>query len=339
MVDNKIENLNVGSVESSAPSNIALIKYMGKIEGSGNKPTNSSLSYTLEHLRSFVRITLQPSFTEEDQWEALTKNEQGENLYPIELSEKGKKKFLVHFDTLKKQWGVKQFFLIQSANNFPSDCGLASSASSFAALTKAAAEIFQKIKPQSPSFYEVRQLSRWSRLGSGSSCRSFFSPWGLWAGEGAEKIDLPYAQLLHLVVIVEDKIKQVSSSDAHVRVTSSEMFKGRVERAQTRLQTLIHLLRSQKWTESSQIIWDEFWDMHSLFHTAQPPFFYMTGGSLDVLQICQSFWTQFKKGPFITMDAGANVHLLFRPEDLDLMKVMQQQMLDKNYKILSQVQV
>ncbi len=41
---------------ASAPSNIALIKYMGKVDTATNKPTNSSLSWTLNSLRSFVRI-------------------------------------------------------------------------------------------------------------------------------------------------------------------------------------------------------------------------------------------------------------------------------------------
>lgn len=326
------------SVECSAPSNIALIKYMGKLEGSGNKPTNSSLSYTLNHLRSFVKITQFNAGTEDD-WQPLLTNQKSEKLDKIQLSETGKHKFLSHFNFLKNQWGIKNNFLIESANNFPSDCGLASSASSFAALTLAASEVFQKIKPQSPSFYDVRQLSRWSRLGSGSSCRSFFSPWALWAGEGAEKIELPYQDLLHMVVIVEDTVKKVSSSEAHKKVVSSEMFKGRVERAQNRIQTLIHLLRSAKWTESYQIIWDEFWDMHLLFHTSRPAFFYINGGSLEVLNLCQNFWEVHKNGPLITMDAGANIHLLFRSQDLELMKNLSQLIQAKNYKIISQVQI
>ena len=41
---------------ASAPSNIALIKYMGKTDYNGNKPTNSSLSYTLTHLNTHVEI-------------------------------------------------------------------------------------------------------------------------------------------------------------------------------------------------------------------------------------------------------------------------------------------
>ena len=42
---------------ASAPSNIALIKYMGKTDEQDNRPTNRSLSYTLNHLRTTVELT------------------------------------------------------------------------------------------------------------------------------------------------------------------------------------------------------------------------------------------------------------------------------------------
>ena len=43
------------NVFASAPANIALIKYMGKTDVLSNRPTNSSLSWTLGHLQTFVR--------------------------------------------------------------------------------------------------------------------------------------------------------------------------------------------------------------------------------------------------------------------------------------------
>src|SRR5690242_6952416 len=96
-------------VLASAPSNIALIKYMGKIENSGNRPTNASLSYSLESLRTFVRVT--PIEGPTDQWKALVR----EDLEKIELSEKGQNRFLKHFQNLKTKWGVAGSFLIESA--------------------------------------------------------------------------------------------------------------------------------------------------------------------------------------------------------------------------------
>ena len=56
-------------IEVSAPSNIALIKYMGKQNSSSNVPTNASLSYTLENLRTTVRMDAISG--DKDQWAPL----------------------------------------------------------------------------------------------------------------------------------------------------------------------------------------------------------------------------------------------------------------------------
>jgi diphosphomevalonate decarboxylase len=61
-----------------------------------------------------------------------------------------------------------------------------------------------------------------------------------------------------------------------------------------------------------QIVWDEFIDMHRLFETSQPAFSYMTDASKKVLEDCQGMWNKWQDGPLVTMDAGANVHMLFR---------------------------
>ncbi|WP_413570292.1 diphosphomevalonate decarboxylase [Bdellovibrio sp. HCB117] len=289
----------------SAPSNIALIKYMGKIEGSGNKPTNGSLSYTLENLRTFVRLTEIEGG--KDQWKLLVR----EDLEKMDLSEKGQQRFLKHLQNLKDKWGVTKNFLVESANNFPSDCGLASSASSFAALTLAAAQMFQKIHPQ-PWGEDKKVLSELSRQGSGSSCRSLFSPWAIWLHEYAEPMNLPIKDMHHIVVVVEDSKKEVSSSEAHKLVTTSPRFEGRVERAEIRLKDLSQALQFDDWHMARQIVWDEFIDMHRLFETSTPSFSYMTDASKKVLEECQKLWNKWQDGPLVTMDAGANVHMLFR---------------------------
>ncbi len=309
----------------SSPSNIALIKYMGKIEGSGNKPTNASLSYTLDHLRTYIQI--QPS-VKIDSWSPL----QADKIQTLNLSDKGQEKFLNHFRFLKNQWKIdNQFFKIQSGNNFPSDCGLASSASSFSALTLAAAEVFQKINPQ--SFGEdIKELSKLSRKGSGSSCRSFYAPWALWKEEFAESV--PLTQKLHSsVVILESGKKSVSSSEAHVRVLTSPRFQGRVQRAELKLKDLMISIQAQTWKESFSIIWDELWDMHDLFHTAKPGFTYLTDESKEILSALESQWKKQNHGPWITLDAGPNIHLLFNDEDLKWAKTYMKQF--NNYTVIN----
>ncbi len=295
-------------IEASAPSNIALIKYMGKTSHGSNLPSNASLSYTLEHLRSFVVI--EPG-KDQDEWKPL------EGFTEIKLSEIGLNKFLRHFDRLKTQWKIPGHYILRSANNFPSDCGMASSASSFAALTLATARLAEKLYPDLK--LNSAELSKRSRTGSGSSCRSFFAPWALWRAEGAEPIDLDL-RLEHAVIVVEDSVKSVSSSEAHKRVASSALYRRRAERAEARLTQLLQNLKENQWREAFEVCWAEFWDMHALFETSVPPFGYMQPGTMQALIHLRGVWEKEGDGPIVTLDAGANVHLLMRPDQREKAK-------------------
>tara|TARA_B110001454_G_scaffold219203_1_gene252140 strand:+ start:58962 stop:59942 length:981 start_codon:yes stop_codon:yes gene_type:complete len=291
----------------SAPSNIAIIKYMGKISAQQNLPTNASISYTLEHLRSFV--TLEPVSGVRDQWQPLV----GEGLLSIELSEKGKTKFLNHLARIKDIWGVSQSFLVKSANNFPSDCGIASSSSSFAALTMAAATELEKIKPGGNTHLET--LSKISRLGSGSSCRSFFSPWAIWETDGAQAWAGKFSNLNHTVMLLDSGKKDVSSSDAHVRVTTSPLFPKRLVSVKERLEKIQLANSRQDWTAFCDLAIDEFEEMHQLFETSIPSFSYRNEDTMLTLKRLLAINTELKNKMLITMDAGNNIHLMTLPEN------------------------
>jgi diphosphomevalonate decarboxylase len=296
-------------IEASAPANIAVIKYMGKVEGSSNVPTNSSLSLTLDDLCTFVRLELpEDKPLSQDEWRPLKK----EGCLEPELSATAVDRFLRHFKALKQEWAIEKNFIIESCNNFPSDCGLASSASSFAALTLAAVEMFQRLNPREEiTRAEIAQLSR---QGSGSSCRSFFGPWALWYKEGVRPIEFPYVNLLHQVVIVAPGKKLVTSSQAHQRVVTSSLFINRAERAEQRLAEFMQAMHRERWSIAFEICWAEFWDMHALFETSRAPFGYMESATLETLNYIKNFWSQKKDGPLVTMDAGANVHLIWRAD-------------------------
>lgn len=315
---------------AEAPANIALIKYMGKTDVTGNRPTNSSFSYTLDHLKSYVELELAPA-GKDDSWESMSGS------HFVHLSEKGQARFLKHLKILKDAFEYSGGFVVRSGNGFPSDCGLASSASSFAALTKVACEALPQLMDKKE--ISISDVTDFSRQGSGSSCRSFYSPWAIWNAEGVKPIELPYLNLVHQVVVVDDKVKLVSSSDAHKRVTGSMLFKGRVERAEQRLRDLLSAMKAERWAEAYEITWAEFWDMHALFETSRPSFGYMNADSLNVLRHVQrEMWQKNNDGPLVTMDAGPNVHLLYRPEQIDLAKEFQKAYGSK-YKVISSYDV
>lgn len=314
---------------TSAPSNIALIKYMGKMDSVNNRPTNSSLSWTLNSLRSFVRIKKNNQL-KEDSWSALVDNE----LKPIRLSETGTKKFLNFFLNLKKEFGLDDFFEIQSANNFPSDCGLASSASSFAALTKVVYK-YARTCTDYPEKSDL-EIALISKAGSGSSCRSFFSPWAEWSKDQVNAVDIPYKNLSHMVILCDETVKAVSSSQAHQLVLTSDLFPGRIERAEKRLVDLKIAFKSKNWNSAVDICWNEFWDMHNLFHTSKPAFQYMNGDCMNALNKLLALKNDNKESPLITMDAGSNIHLLFNEDQTDLYKKYQSEF-SKSYKLWTQL--
>lgn len=297
--------------KSSAPSNIALIKYMGKLDTANNQPTNASFSLTLDRLTSTVELESDPTL-KADEWAPLT----GAGLYSIELSEKGRTKFLNHLDRVRKHFGVEGFFRVRSANNFPSDAGIASSASSFAALTLAARSAMTELG--SSRKVTMSDLAEISRLGSGSSCRSFFGPWVIWDKEGVRPVEATSIQIDHELIVVDAGKKTVSSSDAHKRCLTSALFQGRPERAEKRLSQLLGALRSQDWQQCFELTWSEFWDMHALFETSQPSFGYIKPGTIAVLDQVRELWATEKDGPLATLDAGANVHLLWRADQSNL---------------------
>lgn len=291
--------------KSTAPSNIALIKYMGKRPDSGNYPDNPSLSFTLDDLVTTVELSLTDT---EDKWAPLLID----GCEPITLNTQAQTRFLGHLQRLKTHFGYQGHFLVRSNNNFPHSSGLASSASSFAALTKVACLALAELTQQSlPS---IKEQAQWSRMGSGSSCRSFYTPWVLWEGEAVTPVDMPYKRLIHQVVIIEKHPKAVSSSEAHQRVASSPLYLGRPARTALRLSQLMSAMHQQDWLKTYQIVKDEFLDMHALFSTAAQPFQYMTDESKTVLHAIDALWQKNQDGPLVTMDAGPNIHLLYRED-------------------------
>ncbi len=296
-----------------APSNIAFIKYMGKSDVASNLPTNSSLSFTTKNLISKVNII--PHKGDIDIWRPLD----DENFFTLDLNEFEQAKYLSHFSRIKELFGVRDNFIVESSNNFPSSTGIASSASSFAALTKAG--VWAMCEVSGADVPDDGYICEISRLGSGSSCRSFFQPWALWNSAGVKELGFDGFNFLnHQLLIISSEKKLVSSSQAHQLVKTSLLFQGRPERAKLRLERLIGAMKKQDWKETFNLCWAEFMDMHALFVTCNKPFSYISSKSMAVLNFVLGFWSANDDGPVVTMDAGENIHIFWRPNQADVKK-------------------
>jgi diphosphomevalonate decarboxylase len=338
-----------------APSNIAVVKYMGKQDVAGNVPTNSSLSMTLSKLATW--LTIEPSPTGEWAWHPkplsewtqfqarIEKNKRhvsqsvhAPEFLPIHLDEKEKERMRSFFylaqDELTaplRELGFKtrepagnRGWQLSSVNTFPASSGIASSASSFAALTLAAfVSSIEQGRSELVLTPDLRRiLADLSRRGSGSSCRSFFGPWVSWELEvthhlkgstSVSALESKLPPMTDLVVVLSKEKKQVGSSAAHQRVRSSPLWQGRVERVEARHLEIRECLRASDLKRLSLIAWQEAWEMHSLFHTASPPFTYWAEKTMTLLRFFQNELAKPDLNfgyPIVTLDAGPNVHVI-----------------------------
>jgi diphosphomevalonate decarboxylase len=153
-----------------APTNIAILKYWGKnpLWEKYNIPTKSSLSFTVDALYTITSV----------------KAKKGKGRISFRLNgrsmERSSKEHAYICDFIAR---VSEFFpfvkcydlRIDSENNFPTAAGFASSASGFAALTKA---IVGELEEFEPIWNSDATVSAIARLGSGSAARSIPSEGG-----------------------------------------------------------------------------------------------------------------------------------------------------------------
>lgn len=304
---------------AQAPANIAIAKYMGKENSALNLAATPSLSLTLSSLQAHCEVRWYAGTETEDSWEPhsdLNENERIRALRHVAQVRKALPSILSVYGLPMREPGA---LCLRTANTFPLGVGIASSASSFAAITLATSAALcadpvkmEEIFCEDQSFRKA--LAQISRLGSGSSCRSFDGPWVLWEGEAVSKIGAALPEMADLVLLISDVKKETPSSLAHEKVRTSPLWYQRVERARARVRLLEKYLADGDLTAIAASAWEEAWEMHSLFHTSSPPFTFWEPGTIETLKWFSGFITQ-PSPPIVTLDAGPNVHVIVPVRD------------------------
>jgi diphosphomevalonate decarboxylase len=111
-------------------------------------------------------------------------------------------------------------------------------------------------------------------------------------------------------MLLDSSKKDVSSSDAHIRVTSSPLFAKRLENVTTRLKKIEQANHDGNWNLFCMLAIEEFEEMHVLFETSQPPFSYRNEHTLLALKQLEKINSDLKDKLLITMDAGNNIHVM-----------------------------
>ncbi|MEI8025605.1 MAG: diphosphomevalonate decarboxylase [Pseudomonadota bacterium] len=296
-------------IEVQAPSNIAFLKYWGKSDPLTQWPAGNSLSMTLKHAKTVTKASL---------------SETDQVLFDGTIS--SDRKIFKALDLLREQTGLKSRITIDTYNTFPKSCGIASSASGMAALTIASIACWtgsRSFEELERNGYSKTRLSHLARLCSGSAGRSLFGGYVEWLkGDTSEqqiispKFSANHWPLANLILIVSDKTKAISSTEAHAAAWTSPLFRPRLSVLQERQSAMLAAIKEKDLLRLGPLIEADALEMHSIIMTATPSVSYLSEETLNLVSWIRR---ERQKGSFkawFTIDAGPNVHLIAEPQDL-----------------------
>ena len=312
-------NIKSGSVKWSSPSNIALVKYWGKKEN--QIPENPSISFTLSNCKTITEVT-------------YTKKEDDTLSFDVffesELNEAFKPKILTFFERIETYIPFLRdyHFKIETSNTFPHSSGIASSASGMSALALCLMSIERKLTNAVTSSvveksYFNKKASFLARLGSGSACRSIEGELVVWGkNKSAESSDLygvKYDGEVHsnfknyqdTILLVDKGEKQVSSTVGHKLMFGHPFAKERFNQAHDNLAKLKDILASGDLKTFVKVVESEALTLHAMMMTSMPYFILMKPNTLEIINRIWKYRTENNSNVCFTLDAGANVHLLY----------------------------
>ena len=316
-----------GNFQWSAPSNIALVKYWGKKEN--QIPENPSVSFTLNNCKTITKL----AFAKKNISTAL--NVTGNN-FSFDLLFEGQpkedfkpkiKKFLERIE-IYLPFLKEYHFTIDTENTFPHSSGIASSASGMAALAMNLMSLEKVLNPEMTEEYFYQKASLLARLGSGSACRSIKGQvvvWGnhanisgssdLFGVEFPNAIHANFKNFQDTILLVDKGEKQVSSTIGHDLMHNHPFAERRFAQAHENLDQLISIFESGNLNEFIKIVEREALTLHAMMMTSMPYFILMKPNTLEIINAIWKFRNETQIPVCFTLDAGANVHVLY-PENV-----------------------
>ncbi len=304
-----------GSVSARCASNIALIKYWGKRDI--QIPMNPSISFTLNE--SYTQTTLKFEPKESDGWDVAV-------FLDGELKEDFVPKIIGFFNRIDAFLPfLNRFkFEIHTHNTFPHSSGIASSASGLGALALCLVDLENQLGGNLSEENKLKKASFLARLGSGSACRSIYPGLTVWgktdAVEGSSDLyAVPFPYEVHenfqnfqdTILLIDKGQKEVSSTVGHGLMEGHPYAEQRFQSAEENLKKLIPVLKSGDLEEFGKIVEHEALSLHAMMMTSHPYFILMKPNTLKVIEKIWGFRKETKQPLFFTLDAGANVHLLY----------------------------
>lgn len=293
-----------GRSTAIAHSNIALIKYWGKVDSRLAIPATSSVSLTLDAYSTETTV----------EWGSDHDSVvlDGDRLTGVPADRVSR--FL---DLVRDLSGRREYAHVVSRNTVPTAAGLASSASGFAALAAAATSAAGlSLSP--------RELSILARKGSGSASRSIFGGLAVWyagtddASSYAEPLHDPGLDLAMVVAVVNAGTKEISSRDA-MRLTAetSPYYDAWVSSSRVDFAEMLQAVAGGDVTRVGELAESNAMRMHASMLGSTPPVSYWEPDSVRCLRLVRELRAAGTEC-YATMDAGPNVKILCRRPDLEM---------------------
>ncbi|MDL2141300.1 diphosphomevalonate decarboxylase [Flavobacterium tructae] len=314
-----IEN---GNFEWSAPSNIALVKYWGKKDN--QIPANPSVSFTLKNCKTVTKLAFAKRGTSPASnfsFDLLFEGKPKEDFKP--KIQKFLERIEIYLPFLKEY-----HFTIDTQNTFPHSSGIASSASGMAALAMNFMSLEKVLNPEMTEDYFYQKASFLARLGSGSACRSVKGNLVAWGNQANIKgssdlygVEFPYTvhenfnNYQDTILLVDKGEKQVSSTVGHDLMHNHPYAERRFAQAHENLDQLITIFESGNLNEFIKVVESEALTLHAMMMTSMPYYILMKPNTLQIINAIWKFRNETQIPVCFTLDAGANVHVLY-PEDV-----------------------
>lgn len=317
---NKSQLLEEGEISCTAPSNIALVKYWGKRPV--QLPENPSISFTLDSCRTETVL----------QYKKLAKKT---DFFTFEILFEGKPKpdfvpkIQTFFERVERYLPFLKHYKIRidTYNNFPHSSGIASSASAFSALAYCLVEWEYAMNPEKDPALPLQKASFLARLGSGSACRSLEGPVTVW-GKHAEisgstdqyAIKFPYdihenfLKYQDTILLVDVGQKKVSSTVGHNLMYGHPYAESRFQQAYAHGRELKKILTEGDLEGFIALVEKEALALHAMMMMSSPYFILMKPNTLSIIEKIWEFRQNTGSHLCFTLDAGANVHVLY-PEN------------------------
>ncbi len=331
--------LTNGSFTWKTPSNIALVKYWGKKEP--QIPENTSISFTLDACHTITTLEFKrnvaSSVNEKSHSDETLKRVQGDEInfdiyFEGKKKEDFKPKITAFFKRIEKYCPyLKDFdFKIESENSFPHSSGIASSASGMSALALCVMSLEKELLVTERSGSEMgedyfyKKASFLARLGSGSACRSVKGEivvWGahkdidgssdLFGVEFSSEVHEIFRNYQDIILLVDKGEKQVSSTLGHDLMNDHPFAENRFQQAEENISKIKDILKSGDLKAFVNLVESEALTLHAMMMTSNPYFILMKPNTLKIINKIWEYRAATNSNVCFTLDAGANVHLLF----------------------------